>query len=167
MIALEDDLGAFVDREVVESMARDASTPAEYSSYPVSAPAVARALELSQATDAMAQLHVDLGAAKKRAFARVAGGALAAQEFLSRPYYESARNRYLFCEANEKSSFSNNRSTGWDDSFALAQLGRRGEASSSGHGPDAGSSGGEPCHRRDSPKAAATAAAAGKSPCTS
>ncbi len=83
--------------------ARDVSTPPERASSPVSAKRLEHALNTERGRRALA-------------------GNARALEFLDRPYHELNRNRFLFCEASEADSYTNNRASGWNDAIAIAQL---------------------------------------------
>jgi hypothetical protein len=102
---------------------RDFATPPERASSPVSARSLTSALETEVGLLASQQLLVDLDAARARVAERVKrtpSGQPSALEFLGRPYHEAKRNRFLFCEAAEPESYSNNRASGWNDTVALA-----------------------------------------------
>lgn len=104
---------------------RDFRTPPERASSPVSARILANALNTERNLQASQQLMEDLEITRARAADRAANrpvGQPSVQEFLSRPYHEVKRNRFLFCEENENESYSNNRASGWDDSIALAHV---------------------------------------------
>lgn len=118
---------------------RDFATPPWRASSPVSATALRRALDTERAMLERDQMQpVSWATSYRRAHERITARAQRArvppqlqpsvEEFLSRPFHEVTRNRFLFCEAGEESSFSNNPSGGWNDAIALAHLadGQRG-----------------------------------------
>ena len=138
------------DRMSMEG-ARDFITPPETAASPVSARALHRALDSERAiaeSDAI-QRTVEEAMARARARARAhsarritPAGQPCAEEFLGRPYHEVKRSRFLFCEASEDVSYSNNRARGWDDSEAFAQLGIGTRQNGPGPGHSSRSSGG-------------------------
>lgn len=132
--------------------AREFATPPERASYPVSANALTRALDTERAMLEVDQMQpVSWATSYRRAHERVTARAQRARaphpgqasvaEFLSRPYHEATRSRFLFCEANEECSFSNNPGKGWNDAIAIAHLadGQRGSCdATSDHGASIG-----------------------------
>lgn len=131
----------------VRGFVREFATPPEGASSPVSARILANALQRN--LQLSKQLKEDLSTARARVADRVSERDMAqtsAEEFLSRPYHEVKRNRFLFCEAGEAESYSNNRANGWNDTIARAHLadGRRGSRDAT---PDHGIGAGVACWR--------------------